>query len=73
MLGVRGWVLRRLAVVIMVSEAREIAQSALTEALPRRWQHVQGVAGKAERLATSLALDGEVLVSGLYANVRQGA
>jgi putative nucleotidyltransferase with HDIG domain len=50
----------------MVSEAREMARSVLAEVLPRRWVHVQGVAGKAERLATSLALDGEVLVSAAW-------
>ena len=34
-LGVSGSGLRRLAIVIMVSEAREMAESALAEALPR--------------------------------------
>jgi putative nucleotidyltransferase with HDIG domain len=50
----------------MVGEAREMARSVLAETLPRRWEHVQGVAGKAQRLATSLALDGEVLVSAAW-------
>ena len=50
----------------MVSEAREIARSALAEALPRRWEHVQGVAGKAERVSASLALSGDVLVSAAW-------
>ena len=50
----------------MVGEAQEVAQSLLAEALPRRWEHVQGVAGKAERVAASLALSGEVLVSAAW-------
>jgi hypothetical protein len=65
-LAIRGCVLRRLAVVIMVSEAREMARSVLAEALPRRWEHVRGVAGKAERVTASLALSGEVLVSAAW-------
>jgi HD superfamily phosphodiesterase len=65
-LAVRGCVLRRLSVVIMVSEAREMARGALAEALPRRWEHVQGVAGKAERVAASLALTREVLVAAAW-------
>jgi putative nucleotidyltransferase with HDIG domain len=65
-LGARGRVLRRLAVVIRVSEAREMARSVLAEALPRRWEHVRGVAGKAERVTASLALSGEVLVSAAW-------
>jgi HD domain len=63
--GVRASGLRRLAVVIVVSEAREMARGALAEALPRRWQHAQGVAGSAERVAASLALS-EVLVSAAW-------
>ena len=50
----------------MVSEAREMARSVLAEALPRRWEHVQGVAGKAERVSAEIALDGEVLVSAAW-------
>jgi putative nucleotidyltransferase with HDIG domain len=65
-LAIRGCVLRRLSVVITVSEAREMARSVLAEVLPRRWEHVQGVAGKAERVAASLALSGEVLVSAAW-------
>jgi putative nucleotidyltransferase with HDIG domain len=65
-LALPGRILRRLAVVIMVSDARELARSALAEALPRRWEHVQGVAGKAERVTASLALSGEVLVSAAW-------
>jgi hypothetical protein len=43
------------------SRAQETAEGLLAEALPRRWAHVQGVAGQASRVAASLAL-GEVLV-----------
>jgi hypothetical protein len=55
-----------LAVVIMVSEAREMARVALAKVLPRRWEHVQGVADKAERVSASLALSGDVLVSAAW-------
>jgi HD domain len=65
-LAVPDCVLRRLAAVIMVSEAREMARSVLAEALPRRWEHVQGVADKAERVTASLALSSEVLVSAAW-------
>jgi putative nucleotidyltransferase with HDIG domain len=65
-LSVHGYVLRRLTVVIMVSEAREMARCVLAEALPRRWEHVQGVAGKAKRVSASLALSGEVLGSAAW-------
>lgn len=43
-----------------------MARSVLAEALPRRWEHVQGVAGKAERVSAEIALDGEVLVSAAW-------
>jgi putative nucleotidyltransferase with HDIG domain len=52
--------------VILVSEAREMARVALAETLPRRWQHVQGVAGTAEHMAAFLALDGAVLVAAAW-------
>ena len=47
------------------SRAQETAQGLLAEALPRRWMHVQGVAGQASRVAASLAL-GEVLVAAAW-------
>jgi HD domain len=50
----------------MVSKAREMARCVLAEALPRRWEHVQGVAGKAERVSAALALSGDVLVSAAW-------
>jgi putative nucleotidyltransferase with HDIG domain len=65
-LVVPGRVLRRLSIVIMAGEAQEMARSALAEVLPRRWEHVQGVAGKAERVAASLALSGEILVTAAW-------
>jgi putative nucleotidyltransferase with HDIG domain len=65
-LAIRGCVLRRLAVVIMVSEAQEMARSVLAEVLPPRWEHVQGVAGKAERVSASLELSEDVLVSAAW-------
>ena len=43
-----------------------MAQGLLAGALPRRWAHVQGVAGKAERVAASLALSGDVLVAAAW-------
>jgi putative nucleotidyltransferase with HDIG domain len=52
--------------VILVSEAQDMARVALAEALPRRWQHVQGVAGTAEHMAALLALNGEVLVAAAW-------
>ena len=52
--------------VTTVSEAQEMARTALAEALPRRWQHVQGVAGKAQHVADSLGLDGDVLVTAAW-------
>src|SRR5215471_631472 len=48
------------------SWARDVAQGLLSDALPRRWAHVQGVAGKAERMAASLALSGDVLVAAAW-------
>ena len=47
------------------SGAQEMARSLLAEALPRRWAHVQGVAGKAQRAAASLALS-EALVAAAW-------
>ena len=52
--------------MILVSEAQEVAQSLLAEALPRRWEHVQGVAGKAAQIVAPLALSGEVLISAAW-------
>ena len=46
--------------------AQDTARGLLAKALPRRWAHVQGVAGKAERVAASLAVSGEVLVAAAW-------
>jgi hypothetical protein len=50
----------------MASWARDLARGLLAETLPRRWAHVQGVAGKAEQVAACLALSGEVLVAAAW-------
>jgi HD superfamily phosphodiesterase len=50
----------------MASWARDVARSLLGEVLPRRWAHVQGVAGKAELVAASLELSGEALVAAAW-------
>ena len=52
--------------MITVSEGRELTRNALAEALPRRWRHVQGVARKAKRVAATLPLDREVLVTAAW-------
>jgi putative nucleotidyltransferase with HDIG domain len=52
--------------VITAGWARDVARRVLEDALPRRWAHVQGVAGKAERVAASLALSGEALVAAAW-------
>jgi putative nucleotidyltransferase with HDIG domain len=43
-----------------------MARGLLAETLPRRWAHVQGVAGKAEYVAASLSLNGEALVAAAW-------
>lgn len=50
----------------MASWARDVACGLLEEALPRRWAHVQGVASKAERVAESVPLCGDVLVAAAW-------
>jgi putative nucleotidyltransferase with HDIG domain len=49
----------------MVSSARALAKRKLSEALPRRWRHVQAVTAKAERLSLVLRVqqDREALVA----------
>jgi hypothetical protein len=41
--------------------ARQIARVLLQEALPRRWAHVQGVAGRARSLAPVLGADADLM------------
>jgi len=48
--------------VAAVSEARELAQELLAEALPRRWAHVQGVARQADLVAAAVGDCGSVLI-----------
>jgi putative nucleotidyltransferase with HDIG domain len=43
-----------------------MARGALAEVLPRRWEHVRGVAGTAERVVASLPLRGEALVAAAW-------
>jgi hypothetical protein len=49
--------------MIDVSNARDMAQGLLSEALPRRWAHVQGVARQAERVAAGLAEPGTLVAA----------
>ena len=43
-----------------------MARSLLAEVLPCRWEHVRGVAGKAESVAASLALSPKVLITAAW-------
>ena len=43
--------------IVDVSEARELARSLLADNLPRRWDHVQGVASRAELFSHSRQAD----------------
>jgi putative nucleotidyltransferase with HDIG domain len=45
------------------SEARELACGLLSEAMPRRWAHVQGVARQAAHVATGLRVPGTLIVA----------
>ncbi|MBC9717994.1 HD domain-containing protein [Streptomyces sp. TRM66268-LWL] len=46
-----------------VTWAYELAESLLSDALPRRWAHTQGVGGRAAELAPVLGSDAELLES----------
>jgi putative nucleotidyltransferase with HDIG domain len=50
----------------MASWARDLARGLLAETLPRRWAHVRGVADRAEQVAASLMLSGEILVAAAW-------
>jgi hypothetical protein len=52
--------------MMMAAWARDVARSLLEEARPRRWAHVQGVAGKAESVAASLTLSGDALIAAAW-------
>jgi hypothetical protein len=41
----------------LVEEAQDLARSRLADVLPRRWRHVQKVAGKAKTLGVALSLN----------------
>src|SRR6185312_9230875 len=45
----------------LASWAQQHARALLQESLPRRWAHVQGVAGRARSLAPVLGADAELL------------
>ena len=52
--------------VVTGDVARELAESELAEALPRRWRHVQAVAAQAERLSAIPGAAGQVLVAAAW-------
>lgn len=49
-----------------VEDACQLAKVHLADSLPRRWQHVQAVAAEAERLADTIDLERQVLVSAAW-------
>lgn len=49
--------------MIRVRDARDLAHDLLSEALPRRWAHVQGVARQAERVAVGLGEPGTLVAA----------
>lgn len=49
--------------MIDVGGARDLAHDLLSEALPRRWAHVQGVARQADRVAAALGEPGTLVVA----------
>lgn len=53
-------------VVLSKDDARELAQTQLAIALPRRWRHVQAVAGQAEHLSGLPGVSAELLVSAAW-------
>jgi hypothetical protein len=54
------------AVMFSKDAARELAESELAVALPGRWQHVQAVAGQAERLSAVSDVAGNLLVAAAW-------
>ena len=49
--------------MIDLSNARDVARGLLSDALPRRWAHVQGVARQAERVAAGLGEPGTLVAA----------
>ncbi len=47
-------------------DAQELAEGQLARALPRRWRHVQAVAGKAEHLSALPGVSADLLVSAAW-------
>ena len=47
-------------------QACELARDLLAEALPRRWEHVQGVARQADRVAAGLGEPGSALIAAAW-------
>lgn len=50
----------------MGDDARELAAAELADALPGRWQHVQAVAAKAQRLSERLGMTTDILVAAAW-------
>lgn len=51
---------------VLAIRARDLAEVHLAEALPRRWQHVQGVARQGARIADSIGTEGDTLVAACW-------
>ncbi|HEY9468944.1 MAG TPA: HD domain-containing protein [Propionibacteriaceae bacterium] len=52
--------------MVLMSNASGIAAKRLAECSPRRFSHVRGVAGQAERIAAVVGADGELLVAAAW-------
>jgi hypothetical protein len=53
-------------VTTVVDDARSLAERALATALPRRWQHVQAVAGRAAHISSTPDINGEALTAAAW-------
>lgn len=51
---------------MIVDEARELAQRALADSLPRRWTHVQAVGQRAAEIADTPGVDGDVVIAAAW-------
>jgi len=52
--------------MLITYQAHALAERALSDALPRRWRHVQAVAGRAEEVAAIPLVDGATLVAAAW-------
>jgi hypothetical protein len=52
--------------MMSAAEARALARRHLVPALPRRWQHVQGVGARGEEIAARLGLPDDVLATAAW-------